>query len=165
MVALDHREEELYGSHISSFHQMLESQGWDKLLTESFETSDDVVGEFYKSMSFVPAEEDFPANASIISWRGNNLMLSTQIIGTTLSMSEQEGFDVLVRKKNWPKEKGFKTRTEVMQKIFDGRNPKQAQARLLHLEKKLLHLFIIKNVLPRKEHRDQVSINDALIME
>ena len=52
MVELDPQEEELYGSHISSFHQMLESQGWDKLLTESFETCDDVVREFYQSMTF-----------------------------------------------------------------------------------------------------------------
>ena len=50
MVALDPQQEEMYGSHISSFHQMLESQGWDKLLTEPFETSDDVVREFYMSI-------------------------------------------------------------------------------------------------------------------
>ena len=52
-----------------------------------------------------------------------------------------------------------------MQKIFDGKNPKQPQARLLTLDKKLLHLFIIRNVVPRKEHRDQVTISDAILME
>ena len=89
-VELDPQEEELYGSHIGSFHRMLELQGWEKLLTESFEVCDDVVREFYQSMSFVPAEEDCPANASIISWRGNNLMFSPPIIGTTLSIQQRK---------------------------------------------------------------------------
>ena len=164
-VELDPQEEELYGSHITSFHRMLELQGWEKLLTEPFEVCDDVVREFYQSMSFVPAEEDCPANVSIISWRGNNLMLSPPIIGTTLSVPAKEGFDVLVRKKTWPKGKGYKSRAEVMQKIFDGKNPKQPQAKLLTMDKKLLHLFIIRNVVPRKEHRDQVTIGDAILME
>ena len=42
-MVLDPEEEELLGSHIYSFHQMLEQQGWDKMLTEEFKASDEVV--------------------------------------------------------------------------------------------------------------------------
>ena len=54
-MVLDLEEEKLLGSHIFSFHHMLEQQGWDKLLLEEFKESDEVVREFYGSMTFVEA--------------------------------------------------------------------------------------------------------------
>ena len=77
------------------------------------------------------------------------LMLVPQIIGTTLSVQASEGMDVLVRRKTWPKGKGFKSRSEVMQKLYDGKNPKNPQVRNLSLDKKLLHLFLVRNIVPR----------------
>ena len=164
-MVLDPEEEELLGSHIFSFHQMLEQQGWDKMLMEEFKASDEVVRDFYGSMTFVEAEEDSPANASIITWKGHMLMLAPQIIGTTLSVQASEGMDVLVRRKTWPKGKGFKSRAEVMQKLYDGKNPKNPQVKTLSLDKKLLHLFLVRNVVPRQEQLEQVTVGDAILME
>ena len=72
---------------------------------------------------------------------------------------------MLVRRKTWPKGKGFKSRAEVMQKLYDAKNPMNPQVKTLSLDKKLLHLFLTRNVVPRQEQKDQVTVGDAILME
>ena len=61
------------------------------------------------------------------------LMLAPQIIGTPLFVQALEGVDVLVKRKTWPKGKGFKSRVEVMQKLYDEKNLKNPQVKTLSL--------------------------------
>ena len=52
-----------------------------------------------------------------------------------------------------------------MQKLFDGKTSKNALTKFLPLDKKLLHHYLLKNVIPRQEHRDTVAIGYAILME
>ena len=113
-MELDAEDEAMYGTAIGSFQSMLEFQGWERMLTEPIAVSDKVVFEFYESMSFVPAEEDCPPNNAILTWRGNIFRLSPEMISAAMEIPMGGGYDILVKRKSWPKGKGHKSRTEVM---------------------------------------------------
>ena len=76
-----------------------------------------------------------------------------------------KGFNVLVKKRTWPKGKEFKTKAETTTIIFGEPISGELDTSLLALDKKLLHKFLIRNVVPRKENRGTVLINDVVLME
>ena len=74
-------------------------------------------------------------------------------------------FNFLVKKITWPKGKEFKTKGETVKLLFGKMVQGDLEASLLPLDKKLLHKFLIRNVVPKKEKRGTVFINDAILME
>ena len=75
------------------------------------------------------------------------------------------GFNFLVKKRTWPKGKEFRTNGETVKLLFGNMVQGDLEASLLPLDKKLLHKFLIRNVVPRKVNKGTVLINDAVLTE
>jgi len=159
-------ERRRFGGAIDRFHSMLISQGWDKLITEPFSVNEDAVRAFYAGMSFVPAKENAPATDIIVSWEDKMIPLNAKLITSVLGIEAKgKGFNVLVKKRTWPKGREFKTKAETTTLIFGEPISGELDTSLLALDKKLLHKFLIRNVVPRKENRGTILINDTVLME
>jgi len=165
-LSLSNDEKRRFGGAIVSFHSMLKTQGWDKLITEPFSVNEDAVRAFYAGMSFVPAKENAPATDIIVSWEDKMIPLNVKLISKILGIEAKgKGFNVLVKKRTWPKGREFKTKAETTTIIFGEPISGDLDSSLLALDKKLLHKFLIRNIVPRKENRGTVLINDVVLME
>ena len=116
-----------------------------------------------KSMSFVPAKEEFKINDALLNWQGQLLPLSANVIAGALGLVTGEGYGIIHRK-NWPTGAGEPSKKEIVETIYDGQSYTKLTTKNLRLDKKLLHSFLIKNVIPRQEKRSSVLIGDVVLM-
>ena len=91
-----------------------------------------------------------------------NVKLISKFLGIEV---KGKGFNILIKKRTWPKGREFKTKAETTSIIFGEPISGDLDSSLLALDKKLLYKFLIRNVVPRKENRGTVTINDAILME
>jgi len=162
--SLNDENEDLLGKGIRQFRDYLEVQGWANLVTEPLAIHEDSTRLFYQGMNFVAAGENNPASDFLVSFEDRNIPISANILAKILKV-ESRGFAVLVKKKTWPKGKEYKTRTETVKVIFGRNITGDLNTNLPSLDKKLLHKFLLRNIVPRQENRGTVLINDAILME
>ena len=135
-LPLSEDESRRFGSGIESFHNMLISQGWDRLITEPFSVNEDAVRTFYAGMSFVPAKENAPATDIIVSWEDKMIPLNVKLITSILGIEAKgKGFNVLIKKRAWPKGREFKTKAETTSIIFGEPLSGDLDSSLLALDK------------------------------
>jgi hypothetical protein len=82
-----------------------------------------------------------------------------------LKIESKKGFNILVTTRSWPKGKDFRPKKETIKEIFGDLILGDLDTSLLPLDKKLLHIFLTNNVIPREDYRSIVLLNDVVLME
>src|ERR1044071_7979056 len=154
-----------YGQGIQQFQSLLQLQGWDKLITKPFVVNDDVVRLFYAGMSFVSSKENSPASDIIFNWEDKLIPLNAKLISSMLEIESKKGFNILVTTRSWPKGKDFRPKKETIKEIFGDLILGDLDTSLLPLDRKLLHIFLTSNVIPREDYKSTVLLNDVVLME
>lgn len=146
---------------VEQAYDRMELQGWFQLEPDTSYADIAMVRKFYKSLQAVPPlEPDTPSVMTQFLWDDRPRFLSVEDFASFIGMQTGVGLR-LHQKKNWPP-----GASDVLLTVFEKHVNRKGPlfTKDLPLWKRVIHAFIVKNVMPRHENFDRVTICDTMIM-
>ena len=136
-------------------------QGWFQLEEQSSSADLNLVRDFYKHMMVVPSPiPDVPSTMINFWWDNDTQYLSLKEFAEIMGLKTGKGLRI-TQKKNWPSGS-----TALIKRVFGKQlDKKNLRTHLLPLSTRVIHAFIIKNIMPRAEKQDVITIADGQILD
>ena len=136
-------------------------QGWFQLDEQSSSADLNLVRDFYKHMMVVPSPiPDVPSTMINFWWDNDTQYLSLKEFAEVMGLKTGKGLRI-TQKKNWPSGS-----TALIKRVFGKQlDKKNLRTHLLPLSARVIHAFIIKNIMPRAEKQDVITIADGQILD
>ena len=112
-------------------------------------------------MMVVPSPlPDVPSTMINFWWDNDTQYLSLKEFADVMGLTTGKGLRI-TQKKNWPSGS-----TALIKRVFGKQlDKKNLRTHLLPLSTRLIHAFIIKNIMPRNEKQDVITIADGQILD
>ena len=136
-------------------------QGWFQLEERPSSADLNLVREFYRHMLVVPSPvPEAPSTMISFWWDNDTQYLSLKEFAEVMGLPTGKGLRI-TQKKNWPSGS-----TALIKRLFGKQlDKKNLRTHLLSLSARVVHAFIIKNIMPRAEKQDVVTIADGQILD